>query len=1096
MAFPDATDPSPAGDAALPSALSALGAGVTERTPAGRACEPLWRRLQRRVADLSVAQKLLLIYLLDLCAVIFISHILVREKYIAIDFARKELQGVAYVEALQPLMVASLAPLPKADARARMADAVLQADALHGQDMGATAQATAWADALRAPPPAAVARPLTAIPPAQALLTRVVNQSNLVLDPALDSYYTMSLAMLRYPQVLDLLTRTLQLLQAQPSGSVQSREAQAQLLVLQGAIVVLAADLRSDFDQAVQAGGPELQQALTPSQDQILDLVSRAELLITHAVNDGVDARDRGELIRLREDAPQTVLQAWSQVTRALSGLLQRRVDADFHRMRVHLGTAAVLLLAILGAVFWMARRITRPVQALVRLADEVRVSGDASLRLQWDSGDELGRLGRAFNDMLGEMAEQRRVQAELAGAARAAEAQRQLLEHTPVPLLVTSVPEHRVLHANAQAARWLPPGQHNPWARCLSADARRQFFQTLSDLDVVREQEVCWRTAGVEHWVLLSARRFDYQGQPAVLTTITPIGTLKQAEQRLELWAKVFEASSEGMVLLDAQRRVLSANQAFCRVGGVDELGRPALASVRLGPQALADVPAVWQEAERRGWWRGEVSLHAPDDSAAEGLPALAVVTAVRHREGALTHFILTCMDISDRKNAEESVRYLAHHDVLTGLPNRTVAEQRLREAMAQAAATGESMALLFIDLDRFKNINDSLGHHVGDAVLRTVSQRLLQAVRHGDTVSRFGGDEFVVLLHAVSDPAEAHHVAERLAATLREPIGVDGIDLICSCSVGVAMFPGEASTINELMRHADAAMYEAKADGRDRIQFFNRDVNGRVQQRLRLEMHLRQAIEQGELSLVYQPQVDGHSRRLQTVEALLRWQSQELGSVSPAEFIPVAEESRLIVPIGEWVIEQVCAQLADWRTRGVPIDSVAINLSAVQLDDDQLPAALHRSMARHGVSASALELELTESTLMERGSVQRFGQLQALRELGVRLSIDDFGTGYSSLSYLSRLPMGKLKLDRELVRHVLQEPRDLKIAHAVISLAHGLDMRVVAEGVEDEALLVRLVELGCDTIQGYHTGRPMTPALLEAWVQSSQTAPVPSAA
>jgi diguanylate cyclase (GGDEF)-like protein len=467
---------------------------------------------------------------------------------------------------------------------------------------------------------------------------------------------------------------------------------------------------------------------------------------------------------------------------------------------------------------------------------------------------------------------------------------------------------------------------------------------------------------------------------------------------------------------------------------------------------------------------------------------PAWAVLTAVRDATGTLAHYIFSCLDISDRKASEEQVKYLAHHDVLTGLPNRVVAEQKLREAMERAQTTGREIAILFIDLDRFKTINDSLGHQTGDALLKVVAERLSGSIREADTVSRFGGDEFVVLLDGVSGSSEALQIAQRLLVSLREPYLVETLELNVSCSVGIAMFPGDAADMDELMRHADAAMYEAKASGRDGVYFFTRELNDRAQQRLQVELLLRNAVARDEMRLVFQPQVNAVDGSLTAVEALLRWASPELGDVTPAVFIPLAEESRLIVPIGEWVIDEACRQLADWRARGIEVGMMSVNLSAVQLLDAGLVSALRGSLARHAVPARLIELELTESTLME-STDERLRQLHALKSVGVQLSIDDFGTGYSSLSYLSRLPMDKLKIDRSLVKDILTEPKDRAITEAIIALAHRLKMMVVAEGVESADVHAALAEAWCDGIQGYHTGRPMAPEALERWIKARST-------
>jgi diguanylate cyclase (GGDEF)-like protein/PAS domain S-box-containing protein len=1047
-----------------------------------RLCSPLVRRL----SNLSVGKKLLLIYLLDLCTVIFISGILIHEKYIAIDFSRKELAGTAYIELLRPTLVALGRSAPAPDVDSALTERLAQGERLHGVGMSSDALNQRFRLTLQALRlPAATARDATArrqaaLEQGRELVTRLGNQSNLILDPDLDSYYTMSLILLRYPALLDVVAQITPRLHDVVDGVAIDPAERSRLFVLEGELRSAGNAIRSDYSEAIAASAPLLSERLSPMQARLAAAIDRFRAVVRQAAVG--DTIERAQIDTAEKGVLDALDQAWGRGNSELTRLIDLRVHDFFVRMWLHLGTAASLLGIILLAVYYVAQRISRPLRGLSQVVDTVRRTGDHTLRSQWDSKDEIGRLVLGFNEMLAQLDHQRQVQQEMAASARAAEAQQRLLELMPVPLMVTSVPDHRVLHANPQAREWLGDIDTNPWAAGITNELRRRFFQQLSDQGVVHEFEVRWQHGSHAAWAVLSARRLDYQGQDAVVTAFTPINNLKALEQRLELWAKVFEASSEGIVLLDADGRVLSANRAICKAGAFDpgELLHEELRFVHVGEVPMPQARAVWAIAENRGWWRGEVQVRKRDGGA---FPAWAVLTAVRDATGSVGHYIFSCLDISDRKASEEKVRYLAHHDVLTGLPNRSVAEQRLRDAMQASEHSGLPVAVLFIDLDRFKTINDSLGHQTGDVLLKMVAQRLHFSIRDVDTVSRFGGDEFVVLLNGVNGSDEALQIAQRLLDTLRAPYVVDTLALNVSCSVGIAMFPDDAADMDELMRHADAAMYQAKASGRDGAYFFTRELNDRAQQKLRVELLLRNAVERGEMRLVFQPQVNAVDGALTAVEALLRWHAPELGDVAPAVFIPLAEESRLIVPIGEWVIDEACRQLADWRARGVDVGVMSVNLSAVQLLDAGLLPALRESLARHAVPAGLLELELTESTLMESTDA-RLHQLHALKALGVRLSIDDFGTGYSSLSYLSRLPMGKLKIDRSLVQDMLVESKDRAITEAIIALAHRLKMSVVAEGVETAAVHAALAEAWCDGIQGYHTGRPMSPDALEAWL------------
>jgi len=430
----------------------------------------------------------------------------------------------------------------------------------------------------------------------------------------------------------------------------------------------------------------------------------------------------------------------------------------------------------------------------------------------------------------------------------------------------------------------------------------------------------------------------------------------------------------------------------------------------------------------------------------------------------------------------------------MLTELPNRSLCVQRLQDALAQAGATGEQVGVLFIDLDRFKSINDTLGHHIGDGLLRSVAARLTQATRHYDTVSRLGGDEFVVIMRDVEGPAEVLQAVERrLIPLIRQSHAVEGHELNVSCSVGIAVFPGDGGDLDELMRRADAAMYEAKTAGRDMARLYSLETDQRVQARQALEQQLRHALERGELVLHYQPRLDARTGRITGLEALVRWMHPVLGQVLPGEFIPIAEESGLIRSLGAWVLERACSQWRQWQAAPAPGAAphplaglpVSVNLSVAQLADPHLVPEIRQLLSRSGMPARLLELELTESQLMENaGTAQQ--QLEALKALGVQLSIDDFGTGYSSLAYLKRFDLDKLKVDRSFVRDMLNSAADMAITRAIIALGHTLGLEVIAEGVEDEAALQTLRSLDCDELQGFYFSQALPEDALTDWARA----------
>jgi diguanylate cyclase (GGDEF)-like protein/PAS domain S-box-containing protein len=1047
----------------------------------------------RFLGRLSVGRKLLLIFLLDMSAVIYISGILVNEKYLAINFARKELAGNAYIAGLQNAMLASAAGSTPPETAAE----VSQAEQQWGAGMSSAEPSEAFVKALNAlqarPDPKDPQHAYAALAQGRALVTRVGNQSNLILDPDLDSYYTMSLIVLRMPELLDAVSGVSAHAQAQPPGP-HDASAQARHLLLEGRLDTGWQGTDSDYGEAFAAGTPALRAALMASREQLQAALERYRDCARAAIAPGAGPAERTALTQAHGAVLAAIGTAWRDARAEMDRLLHARIQGAFARMWLHLGTALGLLALILTAVFFVARQIAMPLKRLAAVTDQVRLTGDHSLRASWHASDEIGRLVLGFNDMLAQLDRERVVQQELAASARAAQAQQQLVEAMPIPMMVTAVPGHQVLHANGPAQAWLDNRVDDPWRAGLDPAVRSRFFQQLADRDAVDEFEVRWNTGTEPSWALLSARRLEFQGQSAVLTAFTPINHLKFMERRLELWAKVFEASGEGILIIDSHHRILTANPAFSRNTGYELhelIGQSAAEAEEPGGPA-AFLAGLWPQLARRSQWQGEVEMQRRNGSR---YPAWLMLSAMRNgTQGEVSHYIATTLDISDRKRNEERIRFLAQHDVLTELPNRSLCVERLRLALQQAQRRGGKVAVLFIDLDRFKHINDSLGHHIGDGLLRSVAGRLLESVRIGDTVSRLGGDEFVVVLDGVSDIHEVVHVVDqRLVPRVREPHVVDGAQLQISCSVGVALYPDDAGDLDTLMRHADVAMYQAKALGRDNAHFFTAELNERAQQRVRLESNLRQALERAELSLHYQPRVDAHNHRVCGVEALLRWHSPSLGLVMPAQFIPIAEETRLIMPIGAWVIDEACRQMADWRRQGLDLGQVSINVSALQLGDDGLLGTLRAALERHSLPAGAVELELTESMLMDHAE-QTLGRLHAIKRLGVALAIDDFGTGYSSLNYLNRFPIDRLKVDRSFVRDMFKDPADLAITRAIIGLGHTLGLRVVAEGVETEREARTLRAAGCDELQGFLIARPLAAVDLQRWLQQ-RTVEAPAA-
>ncbi|MBS0369307.1 MAG: EAL domain-containing protein [Proteobacteria bacterium] len=540
--------------------------------------------------------------------------------------------------------------------------------------------------------------------------------------------------------------------------------------------------------------------------------------------------------------------------------------------------------------------------------------------------------------------------------------------------------------------------------------------------------------------------------------------------DETLRLAAKVFENNSEGIVIIDPERRVVMTNRAFTALTGIagqDVRGRPlVLFDPQKHPRGFASrIRAV---ALQDGLWQGEVWIRR---ASGESFPADMSISVVRAPDGPAFHYVGVFSDISRRKADEARIRFLANHDFLTGLPSRAALQPTMAHAVEDARRDGRRIGLCFLDLDRFKNINDTLGHHVGDQLLVEVAQRLTSVLREGECVLRHGGDEFVVVVPEQGGPADLQASGERLLAALDEPFRLAGCEFSLSTSVGVAIYPDHGEDAEILLDRADMAMYKAKEEGRNGVQFFTESMATATSERLSIEHALRRALERGELALNYQPvvAVDG---RLIAAEALLRWTHPELGNVPPARFIPLAEESGLILPIGAWVLDTLCRQLAAWRAEGRRMVPVAANISPLQFRRADFVATVAAALARHGVPPELLTLEVTESMVMVDVE-QAAHQLAELKALGLSIAIDDFGTGYSSLAYLRRFPLDKLKIDQSFVRAINAGPEDRAIVAAIVGLGHNLGLGLVAEGVESAAMADALLDLGCDSLQGWHFGK-----------------------
>ena len=549
-----------------------------------------------------------------------------------------------------------------------------------------------------------------------------------------------------------------------------------------------------------------------------------------------------------------------------------------------------------------------------------------------------------------------------------------------------------------------------------------------------------------------------------------------RQALLQLKLYAEqIVNCMPSGLLVLDPDLTIRSSNRALRRMldlsenGG--EIGQPL---EHLFPSPLLRKAAL--EVIDTSLHQHNLVIELPGESGARWFE-FDISGTLLEQEQAL---LLMVQDITERKQIESQLVYLANHDALTHLPNRNLLHDRIDQAIARAQHAGRTMAALLLDFDRFKNINDSLGHDIGDKVINQVALRLQASVRDGDTVARLGGDEFVIALADLAREEDIVEIAQKILNTVTQPLQVNGHELVLTTSIGISIYPQNGGNAKELLKNADAAMYRAKDAGGNSFRFYAQEMNVRALARLKMETDLRRALEHNEFLLHYQPQVDLASGKVIGMEALLRWQPPGQGLISPAEFISLAEETGLIVPIGEWVLHTACAQNLAWRKAGLAPVTMAVNLSARQFGQQDLVAMVSRTLRETGGSPQWLELEITESMLMENPE-EAAATLRELSATGIQLSVDDFGTGYSSLSYLKRFPIHALKIDQSFVRDISTDADDAAITRTVIALAHNLKLKVLAEGVETAAQLEFLRAHGCDQMQGYYFSRPLPAAEIE---------------
>lgn len=569
------------------------------------------------------------------------------------------------------------------------------------------------------------------------------------------------------------------------------------------------------------------------------------------------------------------------------------------------------------------------------------------------------------------------------------------------------------------------------------------------------------------------------YKNKPLWMAIIRDITERKKAEASFRLMAKIFEGSNDGILVTDTQGLVIDTNKAFTVITGYEKheiLGKSPLI-MKSEQHNNHFYFSLWRKLLKTGSWNGEIWAKR---KGGEIYPKWLSIYTVKDEHNRTSHFVGMFTDITARKETENQLKKLAHYDTLTGLPNRALFIEQLKWALRVARRNNKRVALMFLDLDRFKLVNDTLGHQAGDLLLIEVARRLEKCVREVDTISRLAGDEFTVILTNINTVSEASLVANKILQSFALPVKLDNRDIFISTSIGITTFPSDGTEIDKLLKNADTAMYHAKELGRNNYQFFSHVMNQKVLDELEMETNLRNALKNGEFLLHYQPQVDLSSNEIVGVEVLMRWKHPIFGFISPTRFIPHAEKTDLIIAIGEWVLHSACTQAVQWQKEGMKPLRIAVNISGTQLKRQDLLGATANILLETGLAPELLELELTEGVVMENAELT-INTLNQLKSMGIRLSIDDFGTGYSSLSYLKRFPIDTLKIDQSFIKDITTNQDDYAIASTIIAMAHNLRLRVIAEGVETKEQLEMLRDKNCDEVQGYYFSRPLPEATLK---------------
>ena len=756
---------------------------------------------------------------------------------------------------------------------------------------------------------------------------------------------------------------------------------------------------------------------------------------------------------------------------------------AAWKELEFLVASLALAVFVLAAALMWaLNRMVTSRAKYLVECTQAFS-EGDFSAFTDFKGQDELGLLGKAFDRManrLGGMYAQLETNASLLD---------ELLKNSPSMIVIRDT-EGRFLRANPPYLEFVGIKKHSDITGKVVTDVlpleiARQA--QIDDLTVLKSRKHLHTEMNIDlndHQYAVMSTRFplynDRDEIYAVCTILTDISDRIEKEKELRLARYIFETTNDGIIITDAKNRIVDANPSFETVTGYsrDEVLGMAPNVLNSHKQGATFYEDMWLSLEKMGVWSGEIWNRK---KTGEVYPEWLTIKVIEDAKENVTGYFGVFTDISEHKKTEDSLRSLAYYDPLTNLANRTLCQDRLAHDMDMALRHGESLALVFIDLDFFKHINDSLGHEYGDRLLCEAASRIEDQVRSSDTVVRWGGDEFIIILPGIFQENMALVIANNVRSALKKPFHLKGSDHYVGASIGIAVYPNDAEDAESLIKYADAAMYNAKRKGRDQICFFDPTSNQRNLEQIQIKSDLHNAIENSEFELYYQPKVSLSDHSIIGLEALIRWNSANGGQISPAEFIPIAEKSGLIVPIGGWVFAEVCEQINHWSDLDLLKQRrVSVNLSPRQLLDSTLLKQIKNQLEGDGSIENYLSVEITETALIENIEAS-LPVLKAIRQLGIEVELDDFGSGYSSLNYLRRLPVDALKVDKSFISELEESSADQAIMEGILTMAHSLGIRVVAEGIETSAQMQLLTTMGCEIAQGYYFAKPMPAAEVE---------------